>query len=60
MKLLPASVVIVVFSTLLFAVNDSNLPETITDVATIVDKANIMAYYQGKDGEILCLFSKTC
>lgn len=51
MKLLPASIIILVFSTVLFATNDSNLPETITDVETLVNKANLMAYYQGNDGK---------
>ena len=35
---------------MLFAANDSNLPKKITDVETIVNKANLMAYYQGRDG----------
>jgi len=51
MKLLPAFTIILVFSTALFAANDPNLPEKITDVETIVNKANFVAYYQGKDGK---------
>jgi len=51
MKLLSVSIIILIFSTLLFATNDSNLPETITDVESVVNKANLMAYYQGKDGK---------
>ena len=51
MKLLPVSIIILVFSTVLFATNDSNLPETITNVETIVNKANLTAYYQGNDGK---------
>jgi len=51
MRLLPVSIIILVFSIVLFAANDSNLPETITDVETIVGKANLMAYYQGEDGK---------
>jgi len=51
MKLLPVFTITLVFSAALFAANDSNLPEKITDVETIVKKANIMAYYQGNDGK---------
>ena len=51
MKLLPVSIIILVFSTILFATNDSNAPETITDVEVIVNRANLMAYYQGNDGK---------
>jgi len=51
MKLLPAFTIILVFSTALFAANDPNRPEKITDVETIVNKANFVAYYQGKDGK---------
>jgi outer membrane lipoprotein-sorting protein len=50
MKLLPTFAVMFVFSTVLFAA-DSNTPEKITDVQTIVNKANLMAYYQGEDGK---------
>jgi len=51
MKLLPAFTIILVFSTALFAANDPNLPEKITDVETIVNKANFVAYYQGNDSK---------
>ncbi len=50
MKTVWTVVVTLVFSTALFAANDPNLPERITDVETIVNKANLVAYYQGKDG----------
>ncbi len=43
MKLLPAFIIMLVFSTALFAANDPNLPEKITDVETIVNKANFVA-----------------
>ena len=51
MKLLPTSIIILIFSTVLFATNDCNLPEKITDVEIIVNKANLIAYYQGNDGK---------
>ena len=51
MKLLPIFAIIFILSTALFATNDSNLPETITNVETIVNKANLTAYYQGNDGK---------
>jgi len=51
MKLLPIFTIMFIFSAIVFAANDPNLPEKITDVETIVNKANIMAYYQGKDGK---------
>ena len=35
----------------LFAADESNSNKEIPDVQTIVDKANIVAYYQGKDGK---------
>ena len=50
MKLLPVFAAILVLSTALFAANEPNVPEKITDVETIVNKANLVAYYQGKDG----------
>jgi len=51
MKLLSVFIIMTVFSTVLFAANEPNAPEKITDVGTIVNKANLMAYYQGKDGK---------
>jgi len=51
MKLLSVSIIILVCSTVLFAANDPNAPEKITDVETIVNKANLIAYYQGSDGK---------
>ena len=50
MKLLPVFAIVLIFSAALFAADDPNLPEKITDVETIVNKANIAAYYQGEDG----------
>jgi len=51
MKLLPIFIIMFIFSAIVFASNDPNAPENITDVETIVNKANLMAYYQGKDGK---------
>ena len=51
MRLLPAVTIIFVFSAALFASDGSGLPEKITDVQTIVNKANLIAYYQGNDGK---------
>jgi len=51
MKLLPLFTVIFVLSTALLAANEPNVPEKITDVETIVNKANFVAYYQGNDGK---------
>ncbi len=51
MKLLSVSVIILVFSTVLFAANDPTATEKIADVETIVNKANLIAYYQGNDGK---------
>jgi len=51
MKLLPVFTITLVFSAVLFAANDPNLPEKTTDVETIVSKANLIAYYQGNDGK---------
>ena len=50
MKLLPIAIMFV-FSAIVFAANDSSASEKIIDVETIVTKANLMAYYQGKDGK---------
>jgi len=50
-KLLPALTIVLVFSMVLLAANEPSQPEKITDVETIVNKANIMAYYQGQDGK---------
>jgi hypothetical protein len=38
-------------STMLSAANEPNMPDKITNVEAIVNKANIMAYYQGDDGK---------
>jgi len=51
MKLLPIFTVIFVLSAALLAANEPNAPEKITDVETIVNKANFVAYYQGNDGK---------
>jgi len=50
MKLLPITIMFI-FSAIVFATNDSNASEKIIDVEAIVTKANLMAYYQGKDGK---------
>lgn len=50
MKLLPIFIIFM-FSMTLFAIDDANLPAKITDVETIVNKANLAAYYQGNDGK---------
>ena len=39
------------FSAVLLATNGQEQPEKIPDVETIVNKANIVAYYQGDDGK---------
>ena len=51
MKSLYVFIIVLVFTTALFAANDPNLSEKISDVETIVNKANIIAYYQGNDGK---------
>jgi len=51
MKLLPVFTVILLLSAALFAANEPNVPEKITDVETIVNNANFVAYYQGNDGK---------
>lgn len=59
MKFLSTLIITLVLSAALFAgfpqgvvpANAPNPPEKITDVETIVNKANLMAYYQGKDGK---------
>jgi hypothetical protein len=51
MKLLRVFIIILVLSAALFAANEPNVPEKITDVETIVNKANFVAYYQGDDGK---------
>ena len=51
MKLLPVFTVMFIFSAIVFAADDSNTSEKITDVEVIVNKANLMAYYQGRDGK---------
>ena len=51
MKLFAVPIIILVFSTALFAAHDCNVAEKITDIETIVNKANLVAYYQGNDGK---------
>jgi outer membrane lipoprotein-sorting protein len=53
MKTKLAFVIVLLVSSLVFAVDEPNQPatEAITDVDTIINKANIMAYYQGDDGK---------
>jgi len=51
MKLLTAFTIMFLPSTALFAANEPNMPEKINDVDAIVNRANFMAYYQGKDGK---------
>ncbi len=51
MKLLPIFTIMFIFAAIVFAANDPNAGEKIIDVETIVNKANIAAYYQGKDGK---------
>jgi len=51
MKLLRMLSIILVLSAVLLAANEPNNIEKITDVEVIVNKANVMAYYQGNDGK---------
>lgn len=51
MRLLFTVVFILVFSLPLFAADEQSATKEIPDVQTIVNKANIVAYYQGKDGK---------
>ena len=52
MKTLPIITMIFVFSSIVFASDEPNQPQqAISDVNTIVSKANLMAYYQGNDGK---------
>jgi len=51
MRLIWTITVMLTFSLPLFAASEPNAPEKIPDVQTIVNKANIVAYYQGKDGK---------
>jgi hypothetical protein len=51
MKLLQRFSIILMLPAVLLAANEPNNLERITDVETIVNKANIMAYYQGQDGK---------
>ncbi|MBN1796082.1 MAG: outer membrane lipoprotein-sorting protein [Sedimentisphaerales bacterium] len=51
MKTLLAFTIVFVFPWVLFAADDSNQPQKIADVETIINKANVMAYYQGTDGK---------
>jgi len=51
MKLLPILTIIFTFSAIVFGANDPNAYKKNIDVETIVNKANLMAYYQGNDGK---------
>ncbi len=51
MRLLFTVVFIIGFSLPLFAADEQSPTKEIPDVETIVNKANIVAYYQGKDGK---------
>ncbi|MBN1456857.1 MAG: outer membrane lipoprotein-sorting protein [Sedimentisphaerales bacterium] len=52
MKLLTVFTITMLISTAaIFAEDAANTPEKITDVQTIVNKANFVAYYQGRDGK---------
>jgi outer membrane lipoprotein-sorting protein len=45
------TVIMLIPPSILFAEDTTDTPEKITDVQTIVSKANLVAYYQGKDGK---------
>ena len=51
MKHTMISIIILVFSLSIFAADEPNSTKEIPDVQTIVEKANIVAYYQGDDGK---------
>lgn len=51
MRSLLAFLILFVFSMALFAADITSESEKITDVQTIVTKANLVAYYQGQDGK---------
>ncbi len=51
MKAMFITAIIFTFSSMVFAVNDPNAAENITNVETIVNSANLIAYYQGSDGK---------
>lgn len=51
MRSLSVFLILVVFSMTLFAADNTSQVETVTDVETIVNKANLVAYYQGQDGK---------
>jgi len=51
MRLILTVVFILSFSLPIFAANEESATKEIPDVQTIVNKANIVAYYQGKDGK---------
>lgn len=51
MRFLAAIVILFVCSTAIVSAQDANAPEKIGDVAIIVNKANLVAYYQGDDGK---------
>jgi outer membrane lipoprotein-sorting protein len=51
MRLLAALVIVYVCLPAIAMAEDANAPERISDVDVIVNKANIVAYYQGDDGK---------
>ena len=51
MRLMWTILFVLGFSLPLFAVDEPNSTEQIPDVNTIVNKANLVAYYQGRDGK---------
>lgn len=51
MRLLLTVTLVFVFTLPLFAADEPNSTEHTPDVNTIVNKANLVAYYQGKDGK---------
>ena len=52
MRLMVVFIIIMFISPVaLFAEDAANTPEKITDVESIVSKANLVAYYQGRDGK---------
>lgn len=51
MRLLTALVIMLICLPAIAIAQDANAPAKITDVDTIVNKANLVAYYQGDDGK---------
>jgi len=51
MRLLLKAIIVLCFSLPIIAADEPNSTTEIPDVNTIVNKANIMAYYQGEDGK---------